>query len=47
MEKDVIINNQVNIIKKPELLAPAGDLERLKFACLYGSGCSICWWFFI
>lgn len=37
MEKDVIINNQVNIIKKPELLAPAGDLERLKFACLYGA----------
>ena len=22
---------------KPELLAPAGDLERLKVACLYGA----------
>lgn len=26
-----------NIIKKPELLAPAGDLERLKIAILYGA----------
>ena len=25
------------MIKKPELLAPAGDLERLKIACLYGA----------
>lgn len=24
-------------MKKPELLAPAGDLERLKIACLYGA----------
>jgi len=24
-------------IKKPELLAPAGDLERLKWAILYGA----------
>lgn len=24
-------------MNKPELLAPAGDLERLKFACLYGA----------
>lgn len=26
-----------NIIKKPELLAPAGDLERLKIAVIYGA----------
>ena len=25
------------ILKKPELLAPAGDLERLKIALLYGA----------
>ena len=25
------------MIKKPELLAPAGDLERLKIALLYGA----------
>ena len=37
MEKKGIIDNEENIIKKPELLAPAGDLERLKFACLYGA----------
>lgn len=37
MKKIVINNNKTNIIKKPELLAPAGDLERLKFAYLYGA----------
>lgn len=26
-----------NVIKKPELLAPAGDLERLKIAVIYGA----------
>ena len=25
------------ILKKPELLAPAGDLERLKIAVIYGA----------
>ena len=25
------------MIKKPEILAPAGDLERLKWAILYGA----------
>lgn len=35
--KSVIKNKNMNIIKKPELLAPAGDLERLKFAYLYGA----------
>ena len=35
--KKVIKNEISNIIKKPELLAPAGDLERLKFAFLYGA----------
>lgn len=35
--KNVIKNKNMNIIKKPELLAPAGDLERLKFAYLYGA----------
>lgn len=37
MKIDVMNNKTMNIIKKPELLAPAGDLERLKFACLYGA----------
>ena len=27
----------MNNIKKPELLAPAGDLEKLKIAVLYGA----------
>lgn len=31
------MNNKMNIIKKPELLAPAGDIERLKIALLYGA----------
>lgn len=35
--KNVIKFEKTNIIKKPELLAPAGDLERLKFAYLYGA----------
>ena len=26
-----------NIIKKPELLAPAGNLEKLKYAIHYGA----------
>lgn len=34
MEKN---NIRMNIINKPELLAPAGDLERLKFAFIYGA----------
>lgn len=33
----VIKDKNMNIIKKPELLAPAGDLERLKFALHYGA----------
>ena len=37
MKKEVISKNKTNIIKKPELLAPAGDLERLKFALFYGA----------
>ena len=37
MKKEVIDERKTNIIKKPELLAPAGDLERLKFALLYGA----------
>ena len=37
MKKVVIDEKNMNIIKKPELLAPAGDLERLKFAFLYGA----------
>ncbi|MDD3392336.1 MAG: U32 family peptidase [Bacilli bacterium] len=32
-----IKNEKDNIIKKPELLAPAGDLERLKWAIIYGA----------
>ncbi len=38
MEKiDGIINNKRVIVKKPELLAPAGDLEKLKIAIMYGA----------
>jgi U32 family peptidase len=32
-----IVNNQRIIVKKPELLAPAGDLEKLKIAIRYGA----------
>ena len=32
-----IINGQRKIIKKPELLAPAGNLEKLKVAIIYGA----------
>lgn len=32
-----VINNKRVIIKKPELLAPAGDLEKLKIAFKYGA----------
>lgn len=32
-----ILRKKPNIIKKPELLAPAGDLERLKWAIMYGA----------
>lgn len=32
-----IIDGQRKIIKKPELLAPAGNLEKLKIAILYGA----------
>ena len=28
---------QMSNLKKPELLAPAGDLEKLKIAVLYGA----------
>ena len=28
---------EMNMRKKPELLAPAGDMERLKMAVLYGA----------
>lgn len=31
------MSKNLNIMKKPELLAPAGDLERLKVALLYGA----------
>ena len=34
---DRIKTNKKNIIKKPELLAPAGDMERLKIAFHYGA----------
>lgn len=37
MKSSIIKNKKKNIIKKPELLAPAGDLERLKVALLYGA----------
>ena len=37
MKNNVIKNNKMNILKKPELLAPAGDLERLKWAIRYGA----------
>ncbi|ERJ13719.1 peptidase U32 family protein [Haloplasma contractile] len=36
-EISIIENNKRKIIKKPELLAPAGSLEKLKFAVLYGA----------
>ena len=32
-----VINGKRKIIKKPELLAPAGNLEKLKIAILYGA----------
>ena len=32
-----IINGKRKIIKKPELLAPAGNLEKLKVAIMYGA----------
>ena len=32
-----IINGKRKIIKKPELLAPAGNLEKLKIAIIYGA----------
>lgn len=34
---DKIINNKRVIVKIPELLAPAGDMDRLKVAILYGA----------
>ncbi len=34
---DKIINGKRVIVKKPELLAPAGNLEKLKVAILYGA----------
>lgn len=37
MKNDRIISKNQNKMYVPELLAPAGDLERLKFACLYGA----------
>lgn len=39
---NVILNNKKNIIKKPELLAPAGDLEKLKWAIMYGADAVYC-----
>lgn len=30
-------------MKKPELLAPAGDLEKLKIAALYGADARLLW----
>ena len=32
-----IIDGKRKIIKKPELLAPAGNLEKLKVAIMYGA----------
>ncbi|HCG96793.1 MAG TPA: collagenase-like protease, partial [Erysipelotrichaceae bacterium] len=32
-----IIDGKRVIVKKPELLAPAGNLEKLKIAVLYGA----------
>jgi U32 family peptidase len=34
---DTIRDNKRVIVKKPELLAPAGDLEKLKIAIMYGA----------
>lgn len=31
-------------LKRPEVLAPAGTLEKLKVAVRYGVGASIYWW---
>mgnify|MGYP001063457442 CR=1 FL=1 len=36
-EVSQIINGKKIIVKKPELLAPAGNLEKLKVAILYGA----------
>ena len=36
-EVSQIINGKRVIVKKPELLAPAGNLEKLKVAILYGA----------
>ena len=36
-EVSQIINGKRIIVKKPELLAPAGNLEKLKVAILYGA----------
>lgn len=38
----VILKEKKNIMKKPELLAPAGDLEKLKIAFLYGADAVYC-----
>ena len=35
-EVSQVINGKRVIVKKPELLAPAGNLEKLKVAILYG-----------
>ena len=37
-----IINGKRVIVKKPELLAPAGNLEKLKVAILYGADAVYC-----
>lgn len=36
-EVSQVINGKRVIVKKPELLAPAGNLEKLKVAILYGA----------
>lgn len=42
MMNKVIKKEKNNVIQKPELLAPAGDLERLKVAILYGADAVYC-----
>ena len=39
-----IIDGKRKIIKKPELLAPAGNLEKLKVAIMYGADAVFCRW---
>ena len=42
-EVSQVINGKRVIVKKPELLAPAGNLEKLKVAILYGADAVFYW----